>query len=492
MKKNLFLSTLLSLTAITVPGLAAEPSAADTTQLTYPDVAAEHWAFEALETLAQVYGLKLGYPDGSFKGQQSVSRYELAALILRLMQKMPANATQNPDLDKLQAAFQTEIEALKNEQAETLEGIYDRLDLIEVQAMEREASLLEQFQQQLPFKLSGDLAFRYEHLTANWANPEATVSSTPQSRMTLSLDSLDNDQPFLYGARLNMGGMRNPTNPWWRLGDFGARVDFTLDRFFLTWRPSDFFDVTIGKFQNLYSNSELFMDLDVQPEGAMQRLHFKDITPFWSSASLLLGQSIFNMNSLYQGHTFLLSAKGDSRFNFEPLHLDLSAAYHHYVGEAVFYNANRIANENDQLPRVVGNAMHNTPGTQFAIANLFAGLTWDITPDLPLKLSGDYLRNIQAQSLNQALQGSLSLGGLRKAGDWQLGYFFKYLEADASVSYFVEDQLLGTDVMAHEGQAAVKLWDQTTLFATYQVATRLSAELDNPRHTLRVGVHQRF
>ncbi len=60
-----------------------------------------------------------------------------------------------------------------------------------------------------------------------------------------------------------------------------------------------------------------------------------------------------------------------------------------------------------------------------------------------------------------------------------------------AVSYFVEDQLVGTDVMAHEAQLAVKAWDQTTLFATYQLSNGLTIQ-DTVRHTLRVGIHQAF
>lgn len=465
-------------------------------QQSYPDVPADHWAQQALEQLSETYGLKLGYPDGSFKGERTLTRYEMAALVLRLLEKMPAQAQTGPEIERLKSYLAAELEKLAAASEEERQMIYDQIELLDVQSMERDQQLLNQLQLQLPFRLSGDLALRYEHRTSDWSTASSTLSSTPQSRVTLSLDSLPMELPFAYGARLSVGNQRNPANPWWRLGDYFARVDFALDRFFVSWRPADFLDITAGKFKNLYANSELLMDFDIQPEGAFQRLQFKDIAPFWPSASLTLGETIINMNQVFNGSTFVLHAKGDSRLAFgDSVHLDLSAGYHHYLNEAALFSANQVASENNLEARLVGNQQRNTANTEFGILNGFAGLTWQITPDLPLTLSGDYLYNLRASSLNQGLQAGLSLGQTRLPGQWQLAYFFKYLEKDASVSLFVEDQLGGTDVMAHEVQASLKVWDQTTLFATYQLADRLAGPnslTEAPVHTLRAGIFQAF
>jgi len=49
----------------------------------------------------------------------------------------------------------------------------------------------------------------------------------------------------------------------------------------------------------------------------------------------------------------------------------------------------------------------------------------------------------------------------------------------------------GTNVMAHEGQVGVKVWDKTTLFATYQYRDSLTTP-GAPVHTLRTGIFQAF
>ncbi|MFQ4135403.1 S-layer homology domain-containing protein [Nodosilinea sp. PGN35] len=47
--------------------------------LPFTDVPPDHWAYEALLNLAGVYGCVSGYPDGTFRGDSTVTRYEFAA-----------------------------------------------------------------------------------------------------------------------------------------------------------------------------------------------------------------------------------------------------------------------------------------------------------------------------------------------------------------------------------------------------------------------------
>jgi hypothetical protein len=484
------LTPTLASAAESSPSVSA--SASPSTKM-YPDVPADHWAQQALSQLLNQYGLRLGYPDGSFRGQQTLTRYEMAAVLLKVLERTPANATASPDLQSLRDMLKVELDALQSENAAVQDEILDRLDLIEVQQMVQEKAFLQQIQNQLPFKLSGSIALRHEHVTKDLTG--TPVSSTPQSRVILSLDSVDHTpeslDPFAYGARLSVGNLRNSTNPWWRLGDFSARVEFALDRFFIRWQPSDIFDITAGKFANVYNNSELFMDNDVQPEGMFQRLHFKDLAPGWRQLSFILGETVVNMNPALGGNTFMLSAKGDTGFDMGFAQLDLSAGYHQYIGADILLNANTVAADKGLGARLVGNAQRNSTDAQFGIANSAATLRWQLF-DVPMALSGDYLYNVLAPSKNQAVQGKLTLGQAREVGQGQLSYLFKYLEQDASVSAFVEDQLQGTDVMAHEVQASVKVWDNTTLFGTYQWSQRLSEADVAGLHTLRVGVFQAF
>ncbi|PIQ26884.1 hypothetical protein COW36_15925 [bacterium (Candidatus Blackallbacteria) CG17_big_fil_post_rev_8_21_14_2_50_48_46] len=487
-------TALLALTALTlVSGL---PAGAQTAAQApgYSDVPADHWAAGALKELAEKHQIQLRYPDGEFKGQRALTRYEMAALLVQVLRQLKASEINGSDkalLKALQTEFNKELETLKLELQEDLNTIQDRLDLLDMGLEETKEGILGALAHSLPFNLSGDLAFRHELVTPEFGNFEKATTNTPQTRITLSLNSRGKDV-FGYGARLSVGNLRNPGNPWWRLGDFNARVEFALDRFFIVWRPSSFLDLTAGKFQNVFSNSELLMDFDVQPEGAMQQLHFDQISEVFRSFSLTLGETIINMNKVYQGNTFLLSGKADAKLvPLSWMEIDLSAAYHQYIGESVLYTASQLANDNGLSQPIVGNQMTNTLNTAFSILNGAAKVNLQLGELGPLQVSFDYLRNLAAASGNQAYQAGLQWGAARNPGDFFVGYFLKYLEKDAAVSYFVEDQLGGTNLLAHEGQVGVKVWDKTTLFATYQYKDSLT-QPGAPIHTLRTGIHQAF
>lgn len=52
----------------------------------FPDIPENHWAYEAVAAMAK-NGLVQGYPDGTFKGDRSLTRYEFAQIIYNARQK---------------------------------------------------------------------------------------------------------------------------------------------------------------------------------------------------------------------------------------------------------------------------------------------------------------------------------------------------------------------------------------------------------------------
>ena len=91
MKKILALAAVAALTA-GVSAYAANP---------FSDVTPDDWAFQAVSDLS-AQGVVEGYPDGSFKGERNMTRYELAQIIARLMAKEDQlNAEQQATIDKL-------------------------------------------------------------------------------------------------------------------------------------------------------------------------------------------------------------------------------------------------------------------------------------------------------------------------------------------------------------------------------------------------------
>ncbi len=74
----------------------------------FSDVPLDNWAYDAVKQLAQD-GVINGYGDGSFRGQQPITRYEMAQLIAKAMAHPNVSATDKAMIDKLSAEFSAEL-----------------------------------------------------------------------------------------------------------------------------------------------------------------------------------------------------------------------------------------------------------------------------------------------------------------------------------------------------------------------------------------------
>lgn len=105
------LVTLVLAVSFCVSSLVALGASATATP--FSDVPSNHWAYQAIQSLA-ADGLIDGNPDGKFKGDRPLTRYEMAVLVARVIAKLQANGAgyaSKSDLDKLQKL----IDALKDE-----------------------------------------------------------------------------------------------------------------------------------------------------------------------------------------------------------------------------------------------------------------------------------------------------------------------------------------------------------------------------------------
>lgn len=101
------------------------------------DVKPTDWAFAALKSLVERYGLIAGYPDGTFRGNRALTRYEFAAALNatldRLNQQIGANSANfisREDLEilrRLQAEFEGELAGLRGR----VENLSQRLDAVQ-------------------------------------------------------------------------------------------------------------------------------------------------------------------------------------------------------------------------------------------------------------------------------------------------------------------------------------------------------------------------
>ncbi len=199
MKKILALAAVAALTA-GVSAYAANP---------FSDVTPDDWAFQAVSDLS-VQGVVEGYPDGSFKGERNMTRYELAQIIARLMAKEDQlNAEQQATLDKLAGEYADELANLG----------------VRVANLEKKVGNI---------SWSGDARMQYQH---NLADPSRTEhADTWNGRMRINVQGQVNDQVTVNGRFVNEMDFKD-----------GDSSSTSMDRINAKWEPNDATYVTIGR-----------------------------------------------------------------------------------------------------------------------------------------------------------------------------------------------------------------------------------------------------
>jgi hypothetical protein len=130
----------IGLSLLAAPAIAAEPrfnfeqigfytSSDDSAQVTsigqFSDLRPDDWAYQALNNLVTRYGCVAGYPDGTFRGGQPITRFEAAALL-------------NSCLDRV-TEVTDELKRLLRELEKEMALVHGRVDGLEARVGELEA-----------------------------------------------------------------------------------------------------------------------------------------------------------------------------------------------------------------------------------------------------------------------------------------------------------------------------------------------------------------
>ena len=219
MKKILALAAVAALTA-GVSAYAANP---------FSDVTPDDWAFQAVSDLS-VQGVVEGYPDGSFKGERNMTRYELAQIIARLMAKEDQlNAEQQATLDKLAGEYADELANLG----------------VRVANLEKKVGNI---------SWSGDARMQYQHaLNDDGKAKDADVWS---GRMRINVEGQVNDQVTVSGRFVNEMDFKD-----------GDSSSTSMDRINAKWTPNDATYVTIGRQGVALDVTGTFWDEDAVFDG---------------------------------------------------------------------------------------------------------------------------------------------------------------------------------------------------------------------------------
>jgi hypothetical protein len=185
------------------------------------DVKPTDWAFQALQSLVERYGCIAGYPDGTFRGNRAMTRYEFAAGLnacLDRVNELIASATADlvtkedlAVLQRLQEEFQAELATLRG-----------RVDALEAKTAELEAN-----QFSTTTKLAGETIFDVGSLLGGESavGSKAQRQTTLGSRVRLALNTSFTGKDLLR-TRLQANNIQGYNNRYSGASFPGSKLDY--------------------------------------------------------------------------------------------------------------------------------------------------------------------------------------------------------------------------------------------------------------------------
>ena len=223
MRKIALLLAIISVAVLAAPALSATNP--------FMDVPMNHWAYDAIGQLA-AHGILSGYPDGTYKGKQATTRYEMASALARALAVVDMTKASKQDVEMLKrlvVEFKDELEALGVKVAELDERVAvleDRLG---------------------GWHIHGTLVFDIVNNSANEAPFQDTRFKFDEARLFFERTWGENDEYF-FRARLRSEGNDDH-------GD--VENDARMDRFYVEMPFYGDTRLTVGRFAENWESDYL-------------------------------------------------------------------------------------------------------------------------------------------------------------------------------------------------------------------------------------------
>ena len=415
MKKTLVsaLTTALVVGAASTTFAAANP---------FSDVPADHWAYDAVSQLA-ADGVIEGYGDTTFRGQQNITRYEMAQMIAKAMARTDVSASDKALIDKLAAEFSDELGNLG----------------VRVSNLERNADMV---------KWNGQARYRY--WSQRYEQKDGSTKKQNKDQLNFRLEpSAEVNKNWHVKARIDafMDPSKDETS------------DLTVKR---VWAQGDYknFQVKLGKMP-FFSTETAGMLFDDQFSGAQ--------VTFGKNLKATLEAGRWDLNSA-NTQSNLHDAAGktdDDAANYQGIALNGTAgklyggaAYRHFNSN-VFKQTTGFEKNTDEAN----------------IWSVGAGYTFDKN----WNLYGAYAKNEKAESDATAHNIQLNYKGAQKAnkGSWGAYTAYRYMGQNVAFAPTYET-FLGN------GVNNVKGWEVGTEYVPFTNVTAAAyyfngKQLDNDR-----------
>jgi hypothetical protein len=295
--------------------------------------------------------------------------------------------------------------------------------------------------QKVDLSWKGDIRLRHEETYKE----DSDVSRT-RDRVRLRVGaSAKLPSGFSASLRLATGGSNAVSTNQTFEDAFNGKA-FQLDQAYIKWSQAG---ATLlgGKmknpFQKPHKKGETIWDGDVNPEG---------YAASYAVSGLTATVANFNLSEEKEGHSILLQG---GQLVYEIAVGDVKIK----VGASDYYY-NTLRGEALMGKKAYGNSLDEggNYANNYNVAEAWLDLSTKIT-GVPVMLTGAYVQNTEVEEENQGFLGAVSLGKVKKALDWSVGYQYRQMEKDAVVAAFSSSDLAGQslDSRAHVVKAKLGL-----------------------------------
>ena len=197
----------------------------------FSDVTPDSWAYQAVSQLAST-GIITGYPDGTFRGQNGITRFQVAQMVAKaLVNQDRANAEQQALINRLADEFSNEL----NNLGVRVARLEDRVGNV---------------------KVTGDMRLRYlgaQQRDGHYVNAVGDYNrgSKFDARARLQFNAKVNDRTDAV-VRVTTGNFE--------FGDATNSADVTFDRAYVNHKFGERVSVKAGRFDQMLGNGLIYDD----------------------------------------------------------------------------------------------------------------------------------------------------------------------------------------------------------------------------------------
>jgi hypothetical protein len=352
-------------------------------------------------------------------------------------------------------------------------------------------------------KLYGDMRLRYEQFWDRRVQqtPSATVLWSPGTvneqdrtryryRLRFGLEAKAGD--WIGGFRLASGDAGGPTadpiSTNTTMTNWASKKNINIDMAYIKYTPSYVtlgdLSMTVGKMENTFWETDMVYDGDLTPEGFAEQYKYKFGDRYSVFANL--GQWVIQENNITGTTNNNPRGKDAYMFGYQVGHqlgivdkkLDLkqAVAFYDYTGLWASQTNPGVATANS----TVNNALAPYFGSsvlqnEFEVLSVNNELRLGYWEKYPIRLQGEYIHNFgnnvnggDGVGVDGFKVGGI-LGEAKKRGQWQVGYWYEFLQANANPGIFSDSDFGngGTNNKGHILKASYCLTDWASLGVAY-------------------------